>query len=132
MPIGAIYSSAGLIYLLTRGWSRRLSYVVPVAAVLVAAWMGLAVVVTGFVFASEETGSFQDAAEVLRYLNGAAAPDDLVLVVGPVDQPFEYYMHTGALACKHERPQKASARLLMGLGDHPRPIGAPADRPGTL
>ncbi len=132
LPIGAIYSSAGLIYLLTRGWSRRLSYVVPVAAVLVAAWMGLAVVVTGFVFASEETGSFQDAAEVLRYLNGAAAPDDLVLVVGPVDQPFEYYMQTGALAWKHERPQKASARLFIVLRDHHGPIGSQEDQPVTL
>jgi hypothetical protein len=124
LPIGAIYSSAGLIHMLSRGRSRRLSFVVPVAAVLIAAWMGLAVVYTGCVFASEETGSFQDAAEVLRFLNGATAPDDPVLVIIPVDMPFEYYMQAGVLAWEHERPHKASARLFIVLRDHHGPASS--------
>jgi hypothetical protein len=90
LPIFAICASSGLVRLLIRWRGISRVVLVRIVAIVLAAWMGLAVVRTGSVTASEETGSFQDAAKVVNFLNVAANPSDLVLIAGPADYPFRY------------------------------------------
>lgn len=88
---------------------------------ILAAWMGLTVVRTGSVIASEETGSFQDAAEVVNFLNAATNATDLVLMLSPLDFPFKY-LQLGSPGWIQGPGDFASDRLFIVLRDHHGPI----------
>jgi hypothetical protein len=64
------------------------------------------------VLASEDTGSFQDAGEVLDFLNATTNPSDLVLMVVPADYPFKYYLQLRA-------PPRWAHGWVQGTVDHP-------------
>jgi hypothetical protein len=123
LPILAICASSGLLRLLIRWRGISRVALVRIAAIVLAAWMGLAVVRTGSVVASTETGSFQDAAEVMEFLNAATSPRDLVLMHCPVDAPFRYYLQSRATGWVKGPGDSASDRLFIVLRDHqgPRP-----------
>jgi hypothetical protein len=121
LPILAVCASSGLLRLLIR-W-RGISRVglVQIFSMILAAWMGLTVVRTGSVIASEETGSFQDAAEVVNFLNAATNATDLVLMLSPLDFPFKY-LHLGSPGWIQGPGDFASDRLFIVLRDHHGPI----------
>jgi hypothetical protein len=144
-PIVAICASSGLMHLLSR-WRDKLRLpLLKIAAVVLAAWMGLAVIRAESVIASEETGSFQDIAEVTNFLNGVATPDDLVIMVLPADQPFRYYLLTHATnwapvySLRHTTDyvlqgpdDRPAGKLLIVIRDHHGPISSKENEPVTL
>jgi hypothetical protein len=145
LPIVFICASSGCLNLLSR-WHGNLRFaLLRIAAVVLAAWMGLAGLRTGSVIASEETGSFQDITEVMNFLDSVTRPDDLVLMVLPVDQPFRYYLQSHATDWEPYYPlrhtteydlegpdDKSFGRLFMVLRDHHGPIPSREMRPITL
>jgi hypothetical protein len=124
LPIIAICASYGFVHLLGRWPGKFRLALLRVSAVVLAAWMGWAVVRGESVLASEETGSFQDAAEVINFLDSVATPDDLVLMVLPVDQPFKYYLQSRATDWRQGSGRSAFKRLIVVLRDHHGPVAA--------
>jgi hypothetical protein len=145
LPIVAICASFGFLHLLSYWHGKLRLPLLRIAAVVLAAWMGFAILRTESVIASEETGSFQDVKEVTNFLNDVTTPDDLVLMVIPLDQPFRYYLRSHATdwaayySLRHtsdydlQGPDDSPAgRLFIVLRDHHGPKPSREEQPMTL
>jgi hypothetical protein len=133
LPIVCICASSGFLHLLIRWRGISRFVLIRIAAVALAAWMGFAVLRTGSVTASEETGSFQDNEEVMNFLDTVTRPDDVVLMVLPVDQPSKYYyLQSMTTAWEQQSEEKLFRRLFIVLRDHHGPIPARDWQPITL
>jgi hypothetical protein len=129
LPIIAICAASGFSHIINR-WRGNLRFSLQrVSAVVLAAWMGWTVLRSGSVVASEETGSFPDAAEVINFLNAVTIPTDLVVMPMPIDQPFRYYMESRMTGWQQGSDGAVFSRLIIVLRDHHYGPGPSRDWP---
>jgi hypothetical protein len=129
LPIFAICAASGLAHIFS-AWRGNLRLpLLRISAIVLAACAGWTVLRSGSVVASEETGSFPDAVEVIEFLNSVATPNDLVIMGMPLDQPFRYYLQSRVTGWEEGSGGAVFSRLIIVLRDHHYGPGPSRDWP---
>jgi hypothetical protein len=100
VPVLALMAGDGmarLVGVVSRRTSRtsrtsRADWLVPVASVSIAVWLGVGMIRSRAVFRSDEGGTFREAPAVARILLDLAGPTDGVIASTQSEAPLDYYL----------------------------------------
>jgi hypothetical protein len=103
LPLYLIWSSVGLVYLISRIHVGRKYISAPVLAGLVlsvAILLGLNLMYTRSVYRSEQTGTLRDGHEIAKWLGNHLQPSDAVISFAPSDAILQYYFDKDKIGVK--------------------------------